>query len=123
VTPQLARVLALRGKGDEAIELARRSRVEMQPDHMFGQATARLAEAIALRMNGQLEDADRIARASLELVEQTDALDAHADVLLALADIDRALGRDELASARISKAIALCDQKGDGVSVAQLRSL
>ena len=37
---------------DEAIELVRRSRVEMQPDHMFGQATARLAEAIALRMNG-----------------------------------------------------------------------
>ena len=123
VTPQLARVLALRGKVDEAIDLARRSRVEMQPDHTFGQATARLAEAIALTKKGQLEDAEQIAVEALELVVRTDALDAHADVLLALAEIDRALRREELAAARISGAIELFERKGDVVSVAEVRSL
>ncbi len=123
VVPQLARILALRGKVDEAVELARRSRTEMQPDHAFGQVTARLAEAIALTSDGQLEAAEEVAAAALELVERTDALDVHADVLLALADIDRARGRTSQASARVVRAIELSEQKGDVVSVAQARTL
>jgi tetratricopeptide (TPR) repeat protein len=121
VVPQLARILALRGKGDEAIELARRSRAEMQPDHAFGQVTARLAEAIALTAAGELEAAEEVALESLELVERTDALDVHADVLLALADLDRAKGRTEPALVRLGQAIELCEQKGDVVSAARAR--
>jgi len=123
VVPQLARILALRGKVDEAIELARSSRAEMQPDHSFGQVTARLAEAIALTSNGTLEAAEEVALAALELVERTDALDVHADVLLALADIDRAHGRTSQASVRVARAIELSERKGDVVSVAHARSL
>ncbi|MBA3333789.1 MAG: hypothetical protein H0U30_07355, partial [Actinobacteria bacterium] len=123
VVPQLARILALRGKVDEAIELARSSRAEMQPDHSFGQVTARLAEAIALTSNGKLEAAEEVALAALELVERTDALDVHADVLLALADIDRAHGRTSQASVRVARAIELSERKGDVVSVAHARSL
>ena len=123
VVPQLARVLALRGKVDEAVELARRSRAEMQPDHSFGQVTARLAEAIALTSDGKLEAAEEVALAALELVERTDALDVHADVLLALADIDRARGQTSQASARVVRAIELSEQKGDVVSVAHARTL
>ncbi len=123
VVPQLARILALQGKIDEAVELARRSRAEMQPDHAFGQVTARLAEAIAFTRGGQLEAAEGVALEALELVERTDALDVHADLLLALADIDRARGRTNQASARVLRAIELSEKKGDMVSVAHARSL
>ena len=123
VVPQLARILALRGKAEEAVELARRSRAEMQPDHSFGQVMARLAEAIALTSEGKLDNAEEVALAALELVERTDALDVHSDVLFALADIDRARGRTSEASARVVRAIELCALKGDVVSVAHARAL
>ncbi len=123
VVPQLARILALEGKAEEAVELARRSRAEMQPDHSFGQVMARLAEAIALTTHGKLDAAEAVALAALELVERTDALDVHSDVLFALADIERARGRRSEASAHVARAIELSAQKGDVVSVAHARAL
>jgi len=121
IGPRLARVLAQRGSLDEAIELARRSRREMQEDHAFGQVAARIAEATALCAQGKNAEAETLALEALELVEQTDMLDVRGDVLVVLSDIDRAAGRDELARARAGAALALYERKGDIVSAARIR--
>lgn len=121
VEPMLARVLALRGEGTEAIELARRSRSEMQPDHAFGQIAARLAEAIALAGNGEPATARETALEALELVQRTDMLDVWGDVLVTLADVDLAEGDVEAAAARLESAIDLYERKGDVVMAARAR--
>jgi len=55
------------------------------------------------------------------LVEDTDILDLHGDVLLALAD-DHAAGRKTVAERRTTEAIALYERKGDVVSAGRARS-
>jgi tetratricopeptide (TPR) repeat protein len=107
VAAQLARVLAEQGQGDEALELARFCREELQGDHAFAQVAARLSEAIALTRSSRGEDARAIALEALALVERTDMLDLHGDVLLVLGEIEPAL--------------ALYEQKGDIVSAARAR--
>jgi class 3 adenylate cyclase/tetratricopeptide (TPR) repeat protein len=121
VEPMLARVLALGGQEAEAVELARRSRDEMQADHAFGQIASRLAEAVALTADGQATAAEAVALEALELVEATDMLDIHGDVLLALAEIDAMSNRPEAAATRVASAIAFYERKGDVVSATRAR--
>ena len=121
VDPLLARVLALRGENAEAIALARRSRLEMQPDHAFGQVAARVAEAIALTGERDTAAARNVALEALDLVEGTDMLDVWGDVLVTIANVELADGRDEAAAARFASAIELYERKGDVVSAARVR--
>jgi class 3 adenylate cyclase/tetratricopeptide (TPR) repeat protein len=117
----LARVLAEQGKYEEAVEFARVTREELQPDVAYGQILAALVDAMALSADGRVEEAHARALEALALVEQTDILDLHGDVLVALADLDRAAGRSEEASVRIAQAIELYEQKGDVVSASRVR--
>jgi hypothetical protein len=52
---------------------------------------------------------------------RTDMLDVHGEILMLLADLDRAAGRDECARERVAGAVALYDRKGDVVSAARAR--
>ena len=121
VTAMLARILAERGSYDEARELARSCRVDLQSDHGFLQAASRLAEGIANLGEGRLDEAEAIGAEALETTLGTDMLDMHGDVVLLLADVDRASGRAERAAERFREAIALYEEKGDVVSAERVR--
>jgi len=118
----LARVLAERGSFAEAREVARRCREELQLDHAFAQAASRLAEGIALLGEGRPDEAEAMGSEALELALESDMLDVQGDIVLLLADVDRAAGRDEQARARTHEALALYEQKGDLVSAGVARS-
>lgn len=122
VAAQLARVFAERGDGGEAMELARLCREELQVDHAFGQIASRLAEVTALAADSRSDEAEARALEALALVEETDMLDLHGDVLLALADLDLAAGRSEPGGKWASDAIDLYERKGDVVSAARARA-
>ena len=121
VVAALARVLALRGEYDEALELARVAREELQRDLAYGQITARLAEAQVFTAQARLPEAEERAREALERAEQTDLIWLHADTLVVLGEIDRSAGRDDLADEHIAKALELYERKGDVVSAARVR--
>jgi hypothetical protein len=76
----------------------------------------------ALAAELRTADAEAPALEALALVERTDMLDLHGDVLLALADLDRAAGRVVAAEARSARAIGFYERKGDVVSAARARS-
>ena len=118
----LALVLAEQGEVVEAKRLARVASEDVQRDHAYAQVTARLAEATALAKEARVIDAESVALDALGLVERTDMLDLHGDVVLALADIDIAAGRSDAGARRVAEAIDLYDRKGDVVSAARARS-
>jgi tetratricopeptide (TPR) repeat protein len=121
IAPRLARILALRGDATGALELARRARGEMQPDHAFGQIGVRVAEATALAAQGRDAEAGDVALEALELVERTDMLDVHGDVLELVAELDLAAGREGLARERFENALVLYERKGDVVAATRVR--
>ena len=121
IAAALARVLADQGEYDEAVELGRVCREELQADVAYAEVVARLVESSALAAESRVAEAEARALEALALVEQTDMLDLHGDVLLALADLDRATGRTEDADARTDQAIELYERKGDVVSIARVR--
>lgn len=121
IAPPLARILALRGDAAGALELARGARREMQSDHAFGQIGVRVAEAMALAAQGKDSEAVAVALEALELVERTDMLDVHGDVLEVIAGLDLAAGREGLARERFERALALYEQKGDVVAANRVR--
>jgi class 3 adenylate cyclase/tetratricopeptide (TPR) repeat protein len=118
----LARVLADRGEYAEAVELARVCREELQPDIAYAQVVARLVESAALAADSREEEAEARALDALALVEETDMLDLHGDVLVALADLDLRAERTAAADERIATALELYERKGDVVSAARVRS-
>jgi tetratricopeptide (TPR) repeat protein len=122
IAGSLARVLAEQGKFGEAIELARICREELQRDVVFAQVAACLTETTALSADSRIAEAEEWAVEALALVEQTDMLDLHGDVLLSLADLDLAAGRTRDAARRTAEAIQLYERKGDVVSADRARS-
>jgi hypothetical protein len=75
-----------------------------------------------LTVSSRRDEAEAVTLEALALVEQTDVLDLHGDVLVALADLDRSAGRTDAASARIAQALELYEQKGDIVSADRARA-
>jgi class 3 adenylate cyclase/tetratricopeptide (TPR) repeat protein len=116
VGTQLASVLVEQGAFGEALGVARAVGSALQSDHAFGQITLRLVEASALAAEERTPNALERAREALALVEQTDLLQLHGDVLVALADLDRDRSDEWLALA-----LELFDLKGDVVSAARVR--
>jgi tetratricopeptide (TPR) repeat protein len=123
VVAALARVLAEQAKADEALELARIAREDLQRDLAYGQIDARIAEAMSYRAMSRPDEAEARASEALELVERTDYPDLRADVRVLLARLDREAGRDERARERLAEALALYESKGDVVSAARVREL
>jgi class 3 adenylate cyclase/tetratricopeptide (TPR) repeat protein len=72
---------------------------------------------------GRHEEAERLVREAIALVEQTDALEGRADAQLDLAYVLAAAGRDAEAQEAIANAAALYEQKGHLAGLTEARSL
>ena len=113
LAPLLADALIGQGRGDEAapsIELAARWTLTDDTDAQIGLLRVR---AKLLAQQGDLKEAERLAREATELAAQTDSLNHHANALTDLADVFELAGGREQAAAAVLKALALYERKGN----------
>jgi tetratricopeptide (TPR) repeat protein len=121
VAPLLADALHAQGRGDEAaplIELASRWTLADDIEAQIGLLRAR---ANLLALEGDLEEAEPLAREATKLAAQTDYLNDHAKALADLAGVLELTGRREEAAAELEQAHALYERKGNLVMAERAR--
>jgi tetratricopeptide (TPR) repeat protein len=119
----LARVVLLRGRGDEAEELTRTCERVAAPDQVDAQVKWRSIRALALARRRSSEEAERLAREAVYQVDKTDQLDSRAEARVDLAEVLRQGGRHGEAGRELERAIALYKEKGNEVAEASARRL
>jgi len=114
VAPNLAEVLHLQGRNEEARLLTEEAEAAAEPD-IPEQFLWRKARARVLAAQGAGEEAVRLAREAVDLAAQTDHLEEHADTLMTLAEVLRQAGRAAEATPAVRDALRLYQQKGNTV--------
>jgi Flp pilus assembly protein TadD len=76
-----------------------------------------------LARRGSIQEAERLARAAVELAEQTDSLRGQGDALMDLAEVLDLADRPQEATEAMHQALKLYDQKGNLALAAKARSL
>ncbi|MDQ3875787.1 MAG: tetratricopeptide repeat protein, partial [Actinomycetota bacterium] len=120
---ELAEVLYLEERYEEAgawTELAEANAIE---DDISAAFSWRSVRAKVLARRGAHDDAEALARQALALVEETDALNQHAKVLLDLAEVLRLAGRAEAAASCLDSALDLYRRKGNVVGARRTQAL
>jgi tetratricopeptide (TPR) repeat protein len=119
--PLLADALHAQGRGDEAAPLIERAVRWTLADDTDAQVGLLRVRANLLAHQGDLAEAERLAREATELAAQTDYLNHHAKALADLADVLELVGRREEAGAAVEKALALYERKGNLVMAERTR--
>jgi class 3 adenylate cyclase len=119
--PELGRELCALGRYEEAEPLAHRGRDLGAEDDVFTQALWRQVQAVVLAHRGEDQEAERLAREAVAIVETTDALNWQGDALCDLAEVLAADGRQEEAMAAFEEAIDRYTRKQNLAMVAQVR--
>jgi ATP/maltotriose-dependent transcriptional regulator MalT len=123
VAALLARVLAARGRTEEAETLGRLVAETASEHDLWSQVPYLLATARIAATAGRVAEAEERLRDALAVVEDTDLLDLHGDALLDLADVLRADGREEEARESAEAALDLYARKGNEVATERARAL
>jgi tetratricopeptide (TPR) repeat protein len=114
VATNLAEVLHLQGRDEEALRFTEEVEATAEPD-IPEQFLWRKARAKVLAARGAGEEAERLAREAVALAERTDHLEEHADALMTLAEVLRRRGRAAEATPALREALRLCRRKGSTV--------
>jgi predicted ATPase/class 3 adenylate cyclase len=114
VATNLAEVLHLQGRDEEALWFTEEVEALAEPD-IPEQFLWRKARAKVLAARGEVEEAERLAREAVALAERTDHLEEHADALMTLAEVLRRAGRADEATPALRDALGLSRQKGNTV--------
>jgi tetratricopeptide (TPR) repeat protein len=122
VAAMLARTLHARGEAAEADELAGEVEATASEQDLWSQTLYRLARARLLADGGAHDEAERVARDALAIVEPTDLLDLRGDVLLELASVLRSARRLDAARECVERGIGLYQAKGNIVAVKRARA-
>jgi tetratricopeptide (TPR) repeat protein len=120
---KLGEALYLQGRYEEAEEFARVSEDLTPPDDIASEVGWRALRAKILARRAELEQAERLSTEAVRLIEQTDALPHHADVLVSRAEVLRLAGRSEEATAALQEAIRLYETKGILPALERTRAL
>ena len=112
----LAYVLCLQNRADEADEFLRIAEEIATEDDVESQALWRSVKATILARDGDLDAADRSARAAVELLKRTDALVKLGDALFVHAGVLEQGGRMAERDLALREAAALYGRKGNTVS-------
>jgi class 3 adenylate cyclase/tetratricopeptide (TPR) repeat protein len=118
----LARALIAQGRYGAAEPLTVVSEEAASDDDLASQVLWRGARAQICAARGELEHAERLARAAVDLARSSDFLNIPADVLMDLARVLR-VARPDDAEAAIGEALSLYEAKGNMVSAAEARAL
>jgi tetratricopeptide (TPR) repeat protein len=121
VGTQLAQALVAAGHYAEAEQVLGEVDTFVAPDDFDPQARGRWVRALILAQRGEVEEAERLAREAVEIVDQTDYLEIKADAYVALATVLETAGRSEQAQASWRDALGFYQQKGATVVAEQVR--
>jgi class 3 adenylate cyclase/tetratricopeptide (TPR) repeat protein len=121
LAPQLGRLLAMKGRFDEAEELARLGREAASADDWATQLMWRLTLSRVRAGRGDLQEAERLAREAIDLTHGSDYLHRTSSAWEDLAHVLELSGRKEEAVAALQKALALQEAKGIVVAAARTR--
>jgi predicted ATPase len=119
----LGEALYVQGRCEEAEEFARVSEDLTPPDDIASQVGWRALRAKILARRGELEQAERLSTEALRLIEQTDGLYHHAEVLVSRAEVLGLAGRTEEAKGALEEGIRLYETKGVLPAVERTRAL
>ena len=119
--PVLADALRAQGRGDEAAPLIELAAGWTLADDVDAQVGLLRIRANLLAHQGDLGEAERLAREATELSAQTDYLNHHAEALADFADVLELAGRREEAAAAMEQALELYERKGNLVMAEQTR--
>ena len=114
VAPNLAEVLHLQGRDEEALRFTEEVEATAWVD-VPEQFLWRKARAKVLAAQGAGDQAERLAREAVDLAARTDHLEEHADALMTLAEVLRRAGRAAEAAPALREALRLCELKGNTV--------
>jgi class 3 adenylate cyclase/tetratricopeptide (TPR) repeat protein len=120
---QLARVLCLQGRFDEAGEFLELAERTTNPADIASLMLLHSTRGLILAHAGELAEAEREVREAISLAERTDAIEWNANVLLDLAAVLQAGGRHAEAAAAAEGALRLYEQKELAPMVARAREL
>ena len=118
---ELATAFYEQGRYDEAAEWIRLARASAGDDDLDAALTRNPVEAKLLARLGEPAKAQALARETVELAMQTDALNRHAEALLALAEILERAGSQGEADDLVRRALALYDKKENTAAAARVR--
>jgi class 3 adenylate cyclase/tetratricopeptide (TPR) repeat protein len=121
VAAMLARTLQAQGRAVEAEELVRLVEETASEHDIWSQVLYRVTRARLLADAGAVKNAESVARDALAIVELTDLLDLHGDVLLDLAEVLRLDARNDEAGESVASALALYERKGNVVAANRAR--
>jgi class 3 adenylate cyclase/predicted ATPase len=129
-TSFLARIAALlaeavrrQGRDEPSLKLTEEAAALAAHDDFVTHCSWKTTAALARAARGEHVEALRLARESLDAVERTDAVVAHGDALIGLAEALRAAGADADARRAAVHAGELYEQKGDLVDAGRARAL
>ena len=119
----LARAVREQGRYDEALELTRLAERNAAADDIDAQVLWRSVRAPILARAGALEEAEALARASLDMARQTEVPGLHASALSDLASVLLLAKRPEEAQFVLDEAVKIYTEKGDVMSAKRARAL
>jgi tetratricopeptide (TPR) repeat protein len=119
----LAEALYRQGRYDEAGRFTELSEELAASDDIWSQFLWRAKRAKLIARQGDFRRAEQLARDAVALVNQTDMLDGHANVLIDLAEVLILAGRKGDARPVVADALALYEAKGNLVSARDARTV
>lgn len=119
----LARAVREQGRYDEALELTRLAERNAAADDVDAQVLWRSVRAPILARAGALEEAEALARASLDMARQTEMPGLHASALSDLGSVLLLAKRTEEAQVVLDEAVQIYTDKGDVMSAKRARAL
>jgi tetratricopeptide (TPR) repeat protein len=120
---ELAQSFYEQGRYEAAEAWTRVARDSAGSDDLDAALSWQPVQAKILARSGRIEDAERLARRTLELVARTDSLNRHADSLMALAEVLGMADRSDEAEQMIRSALSLYELKGNLASAERVRAL
>jgi class 3 adenylate cyclase/tetratricopeptide (TPR) repeat protein len=119
----LAEALLAQGADEEAEQRTEESERTASRDDVISQVAWRVTRAKLLARRGEVELAERLAREAVARAEETDWPSLRGAARTSLAEALRAAGRTDEAAAVAREALTIYEEKGNVISVAQVRAL
>jgi class 3 adenylate cyclase/tetratricopeptide (TPR) repeat protein len=120
---ELAQSIYEQGRYDDAEAWTRVARDSAGNDDLDAALSWQTVQAKIAARYGRIEEAERLARQTLELVTRTDSLNRHADSLMALAEVLEIANRSDEAEKMVRSALGLYELKGNLASAERVRAL
>jgi tetratricopeptide (TPR) repeat protein len=119
---ELAHALYELGRYDEASGWAQVAGASAGDDDLDAILTRQPVEAKIHARLGRVDDAERLARAVVDLAARTDALNRRAESLLALAEVLELTGAEQEAQEHVAAALGFYEQKGNVAAARRVRT-